>query len=83
MISLYGEGEETKDSGSDECRVNMLAFFRDGAKAPQAARSISLITLRSPQAGAGFFPLSTIPPPWLVKWGALIVGISLFLFHIS
>ena len=69
VISLYMEGEETKNSGSDECRVNMLAFFRGGAKASQAARSISLFTLRSPQIGAGFLPLSTITPPWLVKWG--------------
>ena len=45
------------------------AFFRGGAKASQAARSISLFTLRSPQIGAGFLPLSTITPPWLVKWG--------------
>ncbi len=46
----------------------MLAFFRGEAKAPQAARSISPATLRSPQIGAGFLPLSTIAPPWLVKW---------------
>ncbi len=56
VISLYVEGEETKNSGSDECRVNMLAFIRGGAKASQAARSVSLVTLRSPQAGAGFVP---------------------------
>ncbi len=42
MISLYMEGEETKNSGSDRCRVNMSAFFRDRAKASQAARSKSL-----------------------------------------
>ena len=53
-------------------------FFRGGAKASQAARSVSLLTLRSPQAGAGFLPLSTITPPWLVKWGALILGVSSF-----
>ncbi len=47
----------------------MLAFFRGEAKAPQAAHSVSLVTLRSPQAGADFLPLSTITPPWLVKWG--------------
>ncbi len=69
VISLYVEGEETKNSGSDECRVNMLAFFRGGAKASQAARSISLVTLRSPWVGASFLPLSTVTPPWLVKWG--------------
>ncbi len=63
------EGEETKNSGSDECKVNMLAFFRGGAKASQAACSISLVTLRSPQVGAGFLPLSTLTPRWLVKWG--------------
>ncbi len=69
VISLYMEGEETKNSGSDECRVNMLAFFRGGAKASQAARSISLITLRSPRAGVGFLPISTVTHPWLVRWG--------------
>ncbi len=58
------------------------AFFRGGAKASQAARSVSLATLRSPRIGAGFLPLSTITPPWLVKWGALIVDVS-SLFFIS
>ncbi len=61
----------------------MLAFFRDGAKASQAARSISLITLRSPQVGAGFLPLSTITPPWLIKWGALILSVFSFPSYIS
>ncbi len=84
MISLYVESEEAKKSGSDECRVNMLAFFRGGAKASQAARSVSLfLALRSPQVGAGFLPLSTITPPWLIKWGALILDVSSFLFYIS
>ncbi len=69
VISLYMEGEETKNSGTDECRVNMWTLFRGGAKASQAARSISLFILRSPQIGAGFLPLSAVTPPWLVKWG--------------
>ena len=78
-ISLYMEGEETKSSGSDECRVNMLAFFHGRAKASQAARSMSLpFALRSPRVGAGFLPLSTITPPWLVTWGALILDVSSF-----
>ena len=83
VISLYMEGEETKNSGSDERRVNMLAFFRDGAKASQAVHSISLVTLRSPGVGVGFLPLSTFTPPWLVRWGALILGVSFFPFYIS
>ncbi len=77
VISIYVEGEETKKSGSDECRVNMLAFFRGGAKASQAAHSVSLVTLPSPQVGAGFLHLSTITPSWLVKWGTLTLGVSL------
>ncbi len=59
------------------------AFFRGGAKVSQTARSISLVALHSPQIGAGFLPLLTITPPWLVKWGALILGVSPFLFHVS
>ncbi len=54
----------------------MLAFFRGGAKASQAVRSVSLVTPRSPQIGAGFLPLSTITPSWLVKWGALTLDVS-------
>ncbi len=70
VISLYMEGEETKNSGSDECRVNILAFFHGGAKASLAARFMSLfLALHSPQVGVGFLPLSTVTPPWLVKWG--------------
>ncbi len=32
VVSLYMEGEETKNSGPDECRVNMLAFFVVGLR---------------------------------------------------
>ncbi len=58
----------------------MLAFFRGEAKAPQAACSTSLVTLRSPQAGAGFLPLSTVTPPWLVKWGRAVLWCLFFSF---
>ncbi len=61
----------------------MLAFFRGGAEASQAARSVSLVTLRSPRIGAGFLPLSTITPPWLIKWGAPILDVSPLFFFIS
>ena len=68
MISLCVEGEETKNSGSGGCGVNLLALFRDRAKASQAACSMSLhLALRGPRVGVGFFPLSTVSPPWLVK----------------
>ncbi len=59
------------------------AIFRGGAKASQAACSVSLATLRSPQIGAGFLPLSTITLQWLVKWGALISDVSSLFFSIS
>ncbi len=61
----------------------MLAFFRGGAKASQAAHSVSLVTLCSPRIGAGFLPLSTFTPSWLVKWGALILDVSPLFFFIS
>ncbi len=80
VISLYMEGEETKNSGSDECRVNMLSFFRDRAKASQAAHPISLVTLCSPGVGVGFLPLSTVTPPWLVGWGRADLRFFFFSF---
>ncbi len=58
VISLYMEGEEPKNFlGSDEFRVNMLSFFRGGAKASQAARSLSLRSFAQP-SGRGRFPPS-------------------------
>ncbi len=70
LISLYMESEENKNSGSDGCRVNLVAFFRGRAKASQAARSMSLLfALRNPRVGESFLPLSTVTPHWLVRWG--------------
>ena len=81
MISLCGEGKVTKTSGSDECRVNLLAFFRGRAKASQAARSVSLLlALRSPRVGVSFLPLSTVTPPWLVRWGRADFKCPFFFF---
>ncbi len=52
------EGEETKNSGSDGCRVNSLAFFRDRAKASQAARSMLLPFSSAQPSGRSRFPPS-------------------------